>query len=368
MFDIVVVYARDDQYIKNRNLSILHIRRKFDCGGQGAVYLGQAIAFKEGYKYFIPVTVDRIPHSRGSLMKIYKTAESKGLDYLIDNWNLVSHQATSACLGGIVRTRILPKAGLYPFPLWACDDVEYHYRLMKASDRWEYLSEPAIKIFTHPMPLFESKLIRLFRSGGFDNTNRYEAMLGNYVIPEIFLDLSFYSFATKSFFLRRMLLSVKFMFIANLFQRLFEMRLPAFREYRLNARNGIFARPVWKISSDDFTLSPPINSKVSNKKYLSSNRSGFLALMSAFLKSHSSNTEQSIYPLFYDSCRIWDPIGPTECSLSWTRKASFLKKIHCAFLASIDTFDNALRAAKNTATKKHVFDGYGVSTLPKRKN
>ncbi len=364
-FDVAVIYGKEDSYVYDKRLSILHVRRKTDLGSCGAVYLGQMIAFREGYVYTIGVDVDLVPASPGSLKQLYETAESGGLDYVKGNWDSVSRQPTSGYPGGIVRTSILAKSGLYPLPLYlGFDDLEFHYRLMKASRKCRLLGEPTHARFANSVSLYEAKLIRLLRKGGVDTTYAYANLIGNYTMPEVFFDLSAYHpFAEKSFFLRRTIQVTKFIFIANLYQRLFELRMPALREYRLRARKSTYAVPVWKDCEEDCEISAAKKSRVSFEKRSAGLRSGFSAVVSGFLKSDSPRLENGIYLVLYDSCRVWEPSGPTECTLKWTQKASLAKKIGCVILASADTLDNVLRAAINIARRRHSLDGYGVSAL-----
>lgn len=361
-FDVAIIYGAEDRFVYDEKLSILHVRRRINLGFAGAIYLGQVIAFSEGYKYFIAVDVDRVPSSKESLKNLYDAVDSKGLDYVVGNWGEVSKQATSAFLGGIVRTEILKKTGLYALPLYiGYEDLEFHYRLMKASNKCEYLRYRTHRIFSNDVPLFESKLINLIKKGGVDMTYQYTNLIGIYTMPEVLLDLSIYRSAEKSFFLRRSILAMKFMFVLNLFQRLFEIRFPALREYRERAKKSQYAIAFWKNARDsceELRSQKPLISLTYSKK----TRSGLPVAISAFFNSSSAQIEHDIYVLLYDSCFVWIP-GPSNYSLKWRRKCPLPRKALCFILAFADTFSDLFCMAKNMLAGKHAFDRYGASVL-----
>ena len=81
-FDIAVVYAKDDKFALGSRLPIIHAKRRGDFGFAGAVYAGQLLALKYGYRYFLATDVDKFPATLNALSLLYNEAEKGGTDYV----------------------------------------------------------------------------------------------------------------------------------------------------------------------------------------------------------------------------------------------------------------------------------------------
>ncbi|MBM3230004.1 hypothetical protein FJZ26_06235, partial [Candidatus Parvarchaeota archaeon] len=207
-FDILAVYGQHDRFVDSKGLSVIHARRKVDFGFAGAVYLGQLMAQKLGYKYFLATDVDRHPYSPKSLGILFESAIKTGAQcvfgghltkgaYSASEDKFIEQKNGRAAKGQtqpmsymssvwwLISTSYLSKTGLYLLPIYlGSDDSEFEYRLRRAGGKIVQLSVPITYGYC---ALKGQKYASLLQNGGLDTTYFYADIFSNTNFPHVFL-------------------------------------------------------------------------------------------------------------------------------------------------------------------------------------
>ncbi len=372
-FDIAAIYAKDDKFIKNSRLSIIHVKRKKDLGYAGAVYLGQLFALKYGYKYYLATDVDKYPFSKDSLKLLYSSAEKNKADYvggrfmfegvlyqpdhLLKLKKPIFPQWHWEFIWSLIRTSTLLKTGLYPLPLYmGCDEAEFYYRLKKADLKCNVLDNMIFRTYFPHLKLF-----RLLEKGRVDNTYHYQNLLSVYNMPQIFLSrLQLAAGSLKNKISNFALVLAWYFFAVELVQKLYEFRMPQLKKYRQKARKMRFEIASWEEPCTRIReiekarkLEPQVAVKLDwpiIKKFLTS-----------IFKTHLQSSESlPLLILIADSCQINDTGKRKTYLLKWKTHLSFQRKILYVCLSAFDGAASLAKAVLKMASGNHIFDGYGM--------
>jgi len=369
-FDVLVVYAPDDEFVHSGKLSMLHMRRKEDFGFAGALYLGQLVALRDRYEYFLETDVDRLPCSRSSLLHLYDASERENAQYAIGRIAPQSPDSETARMGedyhspflwGLVRTEVLRATGLYALPLYiGFEDQEFHYRLIKLCKKCVFLGERMFRISAQnggDAPAFHMKLLRLLRFGGRDNLYVLADLIGDMHMPQAFLDFTKYPSMRLRGKANVVLLAVKRFFIHGLLSRALEYRLPGIG-YRERAKRMEFSIITWKNTAGAADLQ-----LVSGDWKAKAGRVGAAKLFHPILNSKSDCFESGFYVLLYDSCVLHDLKDGKAYALTWKNRLPAAKKLVMAALSAIDVAGSICTASANILLGRHAFNGYGKGAV-----
>jgi hypothetical protein len=373
-FDIVIVYAKDDEFVYRRNLSILHVRRRIDLGFAGAMYLGQLLAYRDGYEYYMMTDVDKIPYSSDTLGLLYDTAKNDGAEYVRGAFAFDSviypsgrivqqkHRVMSApfqCLWAIIETRSLEKTGLYPAPLYlSFDDVEFDYRLKSTGIAERYLGNDII-FTTSASPM---RLQTLFQPGErTDRTYYYPTLLSKYHMPEIFRPTQ----KGRNSDIRFILMHLQSIFVTVYLQRFLEQRAPGFGEYHKMARNCSFAELKLSGLENEITILNGKQNRELARQYAGSTGSVKERLRLYALAIMDKPVEHDGDNNFLISNISWidKPDGSAGDLFCWKRKIWPPAKVSIMALSAGEALVLLLRGMLNSLTGRHLFKKYGLEQL-----
>lgn len=262
IFDIAVIYGKDDRFVEETGLPIIHINRKIDLGFAGAVYLGQLLAFSEGYRYFIFMDIDKFPAEDDTIKKMFDALEKSGADFASGIFEIrgeyndktnqykIYHEprvgkVKISGLWHMIRTETLKRTGLYLAPLYlGADDVEFGYRLEFGDFK---KIDMGIPVFYTPSQI-KDRFLDFFRNGGWDSSYSY-----SFIVSEI-------NFPAAWIF-GRYPLNLANKFYEFLGYLMVSRRNPEFNAYFQMARAGRFGFFSWKPWSycADIKETPEIN-------------------------------------------------------------------------------------------------------------
>ncbi|MFA6908043.1 MAG: glycosyltransferase, partial [Candidatus Micrarchaeia archaeon] len=370
-FDVAIIYGKGDHFVRHSKLRILHIERKTDLGFAGAVYLGQLIALRDKYKYFLATDVDKLPF-KGALKALYGASEARRLDYARGRFvfsgihvppdNIVPFKqevlphGAFTFLWGLVRTDILIKTGLYAAPLYmGCDDTEFSYRLRLAGARQEILGEWIFRTYYPVM-----RLLRLARKGGYDRTDACQRALSLRQMPQIFLFQPGYK--AMETLARMLLVTLPYIYQSNLYFRLMEQRVPEFGKYRACARRSLFRSPFWGAFGDEMEITGAGAAKMRPMAELQT-KFTMKMLAQALMLFFNKRTDAFPTELFMalpDTCIMPDETGEKLIKITWRRRIPIPKKLLLAAYALFDTLECMARACFNAASGRHLFKDYAL--------
>lgn len=142
-FDVIIIYGENDKFLRNfdNELSILHVKRKFDIGFAGAIYLGQKIAVNEGYKYISQSDADRFIINKKAYEIMIKKIE-KDKNILVvggdvrakEDKKLVAPGLWGLVFNSIIKREFFEKYGYYFLPFYAGgDDTDFSNRIWQSN-------------------------------------------------------------------------------------------------------------------------------------------------------------------------------------------------------------------------------------------
>jgi glycosyltransferase involved in cell wall biosynthesis len=379
-FDIVVVYAPDDTFVKNPLLSILHIRRKRDFGFAGAVYLGQLIAQRDSYEYFLITDVDKLPTDQFVFDRMMRVATTSGTDIVCGRYSLWATSGEKfierklpkgfprvwGTIWWLCRTKLLQSAGLYLLPLYmGLDELEYRYRLLHCSK--SKLIELDCKLFTTDFQQkthYQSSLL----FGGRDKSYLYPSLIGIFNFPEIYLDRSILNVA----------INFTYKFISL---NLLRERIPAIQIYEEFAKNSKFGYFIWEIGSLDL-VSNKIEAKEMNNDFeivmddseRKTSRKAFFGLtinerVGVFLGSlfgiirrpllSATSMSYFIMPLLFDKFYLIDDSAKVVYKCHWIRPLNGPEKIWTLVKTTMMVVRYIVRAFMNSKSRTNPYCGYG---------
>lgn len=378
LFDVVVVYAASDKWTDSKGLSVLHVKRKKELGFAGAVYLGQLLALKDKYKYYLMTDVDKYPHSKDSFALLYSNAE-KGYDYVrgkftvlgavypFNKYVAMQKPLTPSWLWpvtwGLIRTDTLRKTGLYPLPLYVgSDDIEFHCRMRKAKLRELELDRVLCETYSPFLRLF-----KLVKHGGYDRIDQYQMCVMFYNMPHAYFD---------EFYFRKMGLVenlavyasiVPFYFLANsLLLRCMEARCDGKLSYRAMAKRRLFAAPFWSglesIAEIRASKAAPMHRhppKIESRATFSASS----RLFSAMFDKPQLEVDRDFMMALQNRMEFADPTGSKRHTLVWKVQLSLLQKTGILAQSIADTAWFLAIACKNKFTGEHMFDGYALGIV-----
>ncbi|MBE3143602.1 MAG: hypothetical protein IMZ61_06725, partial [Planctomycetes bacterium] len=380
-FDIVVVYAPDDAFVENPFLSILHIRRKTDFGFAGAVYLGQLVAMRDSYDYFLVTDVDKLPTDQFVFEKMTKAAATNGSDIVCGRYslratlgeNLIHRKlprgfpSVWGTIWWLCRTRLLNSAGLYLLPFYmGLDEVEYRYRLLSCSQtRSIELDDELFTTYFQQKTHYQNSLL----FGGRDKSYLYPSLIGIFNFPEVYLDRSLSNVAVN--------LTYKLLAL-NLLRR----RIPAIRTYEEFARKSAFGYFIWKAGNQDLVSSRIVAKDVNNdfevvmdyseKKTLKRAFIGltisermvvFLGSLFGFMRRpllSATSMSYFIMPLLFDKFYLKDDSSEGFYECQWKRHLSSPMKIWTLAKTAAMVVRCIVRAFANLKTRPNPYCGYGL--------
>ncbi len=365
-FDVAIIFAKDDKFVSNKSLSLYQVKRNIDAGFAGSVYLGQLLALREGYKYYIFTDVDRVPHTSSVLSKFHHTAEKSGADYVFGN-NLVkgyffrsdeffdfkNPMATpSNCVFSLIRTSTLHETGLYALPLYiGYEDVEFEYRLKKATKSQVHIDELAYESYNSPA---KNPFLKNFGGQDMGYLYIYPTMLGIYNFPQSSNHLGFFR-------------EFRVFFIMLLAQKFSALRIPGLAAFEENAKKCRFAKTYGKgVSSELMKKAVEKEQEDDYENYTSNALFGnalriFKALI-FHVKNHRITNYSPLFEFFInDSFYVYDEVERKTFVFEWRRKPGTARKLLAASSALFEATCAAVKArCSELAGDRGMFHKYGL--------
>jgi hypothetical protein len=365
-FDVAIILARDDEFVSEHGLSLCQIKRKVDCGFAGSVYLGQLLALKGKYKYYLFTDVDRVPHKSDVLALLHDTAEKHRADFVFGN-NMVKGYffpsggfyeyenplvIKSNCVFGLIRTSTLMETGLYALPLYiGYEDVEFEYRLRKAIKSQVYLDRTIYESYSSPA---KNAFLKNFCGDAMGSMYVYPTMVCMFGSPQTASHLG----------LGRM---GRMFFMVLLSQKFSALRMPELSKLEEGARRMQFAKThAIGVSQEIFMRDAEKGIADDYKKYTANAPARNLHIMLSSLLRPAKNQAVSNYsPLFeffmHDSFCVYDESRKRHILLEWERETGAYERVKAFCSALIGT---ALAIAKaaflDLAGDRGMFDKYGL--------
>lgn len=372
-FDIAVIYSADDEFVQNKKLSIIHVKRKADFGFVGAGYLGQLIALRDSYRYHMIFTANMPPYSPKSLEILRGLAEKERADYVNGKFAYVgvqypdgSFKPTPPSISGIrwsalwsiIRTEKLKKIGLYPLPMYmGGDDTEYSYRLSGKCMKQVY---PEDVIFKKTVRI--QTIWKMISKGGADSTYMYPGLFAARWMPEIAVSNSQNGFGgnLSQFLFTTLPLLVPM----HMKLKLFEARMPEFRVYGEKISEMRFVVPSVAKTSEvaDVQKAPAKNGKAKTEQLEQHKLSNILTVLSHFLNNLKA-TDRSFYMVLNDNFYMVNPEDGNRYLVRWKKKIPVMVKFWLLFLSMLDVLLMIVRIAGNKLLGRHLFDGYGMEAV-----
>lgn len=376
-FDVAIIYAKDDKFLHDKRLSIIHIKRKTDLGFAGAIYLGQLVALKYRYKYYMATDVDKYPYSEKSIALLYDAAEKDGLDYVRGRFvfsggnyppNVAVPTKTKLDTGkwfgktwpflwGLTKTRTLEKIGLYPLPLYlGADDCEYDYRLARG-----HLKKANIDaaIFSTYFPFL--KLFERIKKDGVDNLYHYATLFSIYNMPQIYMQTSSERLGVLEKIEKFAYNVILFFLRVNLAEHFFEARDREFLKYRKNAGLTKFSIVNLK-GMKDMVKIKDIGRMDARERKTELDFDLNLSMAGEFLNSiidrPGRKSDRDI--LFSNSVTITDYGTRRKCLLEWKKPVPIGMKLVYIILSILETIYHLTIGLLNMLFNRHLFDKYGL--------
>lgn len=361
-FDVAIIYGQNDTFVRVPGVSALHVRRKMDVGFAGAVYIGQLIAIRDKYEYFLATDVDKHPASNDSLKLLLRTADLQKADCVYGKPSIVGDyigfcnkyvkydkpvlQEPRWVLWELIRTARTKIAGLILLPLYfGAEEVEYGIRLFKSGGRHVYIDKPVFRTYDAK---HEGRFFNLLKNGGRDYTMTYTSALSLYNFPEAHFK-GFTEYVAKNP-VKKIMLAIRLLriFFCNRFfvAHLMAARAPEFSAYVENAKKmrfGIFDWPeknehvkIAKVAPDMISADLLVRSKYlpmpKAPKMPNSDVSSTLSINALFIKNMLfrytplfSASELSLFWLFlFDTLFVYDEKSRAYYKVQWKRKFSRL--------------------------------------------
>ena len=372
-FDIAAIYSADDEFVPNKKLSIIHVKRKADFGFVGAGYLGQLIALKDSYRYHMIFTANMPPYSPKSLEILHGLAEEEQADYVNGKFAYVgvqypdgSFKPTPPSISGIrwsalwsiIRTEKLKKIGLYPLPMYmGGDDTEYSYRLSGKCMKQLYPDEAIFKKTVRIQTMW-----RMISKGGTDSTYTYPGLFAARWMPEIAVSNSQNGFGgnLSQFLFTTLPLLVPM----HMKLKLFEARMPEFKVYGEKISQMRFVVPSIAKTSvvADMQLIPAKKGKAETEQLEQHKLSNILTVLSHFLNKLKA-TDRSFYMVLNDNFYMVNPEDGNRYLVRWKRNIPIPAKAWLLFFSTLDVLLLVARIAHNKLLGRHLFDGYGMGAV-----
>lgn len=365
-FDVAIILAGDDKFVRVPGLTALQVKRKMDFGFAGSVCLGQLLALRDGYKYYMFTDVDRVPHGRRALAELFSEAARTGADFTYANKMTKGYFFPSAgffdyenpsidpsnCVFSLIRTSTLEKSGLYALPLYiGYEDVEFGYRVRLASRMNAHLDRVAYECYNSPA---KNSFLRNFSRESFGSMYLYPTMICMFHSPQTASHMGFFD-------------QWKMFFLVMLAQKFSALRVPALAELECRARLRKFGRVSGSKVSEDVSVLRIGRAMEQDYSTYSANStvSNLAWIISQAVRPSKDYPISNYSPLFNffmpDSLLIYDEGKRRTLEFAWKRRTSLPARLLALALSAWEaTLATARSAALSAAGDAGIFGGYGM--------
>ena len=359
-FDIIIIFAKDDNFIDEPELPIYQVKRTIDFGIAGSVYLGQLFACLEGYKYFIFSDIDRIPYSETSIQDLYEAITSGDYEKasgdficegafippskIIKNENPapVIAKGSATCSFSLIKVSVIEKIGLYFLPFYlGYDDFDYNYRMRGVKEK--YINKT---IWCYLFKIEMKQMCNGYLGTSYtDPTYLFPDMQGMRMCPPALRHVSLLKY-------------FKFVFGRNFMLELLKRRIPdEMAQFEKMLGNNEFCKVMFEFDEPILRYDGVVENKekyesvAKESKAVVSNMNSLLSLLEAMWQSDGTTTNKSSVIKFYAYNRIfyYDDIDAKKIqAYSWKKKISKVDKFialskalarTCVGLVGVYTFE-----------------------------
>ncbi len=378
-FDVAVILAGDDRFVGDSGLPLYQVKRKIDFGFAGSVYLGQLVAHRDRYKYYLFVDIDRIPYGRDSLKKLHDAITSGDYERASGNYlcegefyppnrirkakdpKITDARSDNRVLFNIISVSSLKKTGLYLLPIYiGYEDIDYAYRLR--SLRQTFIGDVAVTNLEKSavFGIFDSFSKKRLR----DPMNMYATFLGYSMLPvakrycavarPIGADLGMIDTCR----LFKSMLSNYYTY------ELFRKRYPKeMEEFGRRIARHSFGRPEYEFSEPPLSMQGTIPAKGLGN----AGKGRFLSVIDSLFLEENAVTHRSLaHEIFaYNRVMFMDPRTPGRAKVySWRKRLCAADKALCLSRAAL----SAARAIFNSyyfelSGKPYPTMGYAAKLL-----